>query len=71
MFNHIVARLNRFEVYANLKVFIKIYGSLIGGQLWHKFNMNHSCSSVKFFMSLNFKNQSLLITYLERYTKDY
>jgi hypothetical protein len=70
MFSRIMARLNRFEVYANQSIFNKIFG-LNAYKLWHKFNCDCSNNSVQFFCALNFKNQSLLISYLERYTKDF
>ena len=70
MFSQIIARLNSFEVYANSERFKKIFGQK-AGHLWHKFSCSYNNNSVQFFMSLDDKNQVLLLAYLQRYTKDY
>jgi len=69
MFRYILARLNRFEVYANRAIFDRIFGQN-SPRLWDSFFKECNQNSVIFYARLNERNQILLAQYLERYTKD-
>ena len=69
MFTNVINRLNRFEVYATHKIFNRIFKNE-GDNLWHRFTGQNK-NSVQFFTSLDFKHQSLLLHYLETFTKDF
>jgi hypothetical protein len=64
-----IARFARFEIYATCEIFKKIFGPK-GWELFRKFQANYNSNFCQFFCQLNHKNQSLILAYLSRYTKD-
>lgn len=64
--NKIMSKLNRFEVYANKKMFAHIFHGT-GAQLYECFHNKHNRKVIAFFFSLVLDDRAKLTDYLKTF----
>lgn len=55
--------LSRFETYANLELFEKVFGRM-GVHLWNQFRLKHNHNIVAFYCALDTVQEARLVNYL-------